>query len=162
MDTIHAFPRAPRRSQASQPAGRKIVAQCVSTGRATVPPQPRNGAEEAVRRSFFRPVPGLANGAGLLPTALRRGLLSVALRALRAVSFAACRYVGQDGILRAGWQPAPAGPAYKGFRRVTNPPQVASLPHNFCRIPVRGKTKWHWPRAPAPHSPRGQCEVVIA
>src|SRR5450631_691825 len=70
--------------QASQPAGRKIVAQCVSTGRATVPPQPRNGAKEPLRRSLFRPVPGLANAARLLPTALRRGLLSFALRALRA------------------------------------------------------------------------------
>jgi hypothetical protein len=29
---------------AAQPVGRKKVAQCVSTGRATVPPQPRNGA----------------------------------------------------------------------------------------------------------------------
>jgi hypothetical protein len=37
--------------------------------------------------------------------------------------------VGQDGILRAGWQPA----LYERFasfgRRVTNPPQVANLPH---------------------------------
>ena len=81
--------------RASQPAGRKIVAQCASTGRATVPPQPRNGAEEPVRQSFFRPVPGLANASRLLPTAGRRGLLSCALRALRAVLFAACRYVGQ-------------------------------------------------------------------
>jgi hypothetical protein len=32
---------------------------------------------------LFRPVPGLANAACLLPTAMRRGLLSVALRALR-------------------------------------------------------------------------------
>src|ERR1035441_2055082 len=86
-----------RRFQASKPPGRKKVAQCVSTGRATVPPQPRNGAEEPVRRSFFRPVPGLANAARLPPTALRRGLLSFALRALRAVSFSACRYAGQAG-----------------------------------------------------------------
>src|ERR1035438_6140543 len=93
--TRYSFRRVPRRFQASQPAGRKIVAQCVSTGSAMVPPQPRNGAEEPRRRSFFRPVPGLANAAGLLPTARRRGLLSVALRALRAVSFAACRYAGQ-------------------------------------------------------------------
>src|ERR1035438_5361019 len=41
-----SFPPPPRRFQASQPVGRKIVAQCVSTGRTTVPPQPRNGAEE--------------------------------------------------------------------------------------------------------------------
>ena len=46
-----------------------------------VPPQPRDGAEEAARRSFLRPVPGLANAACLLPTAVRRGLLSFALRA---------------------------------------------------------------------------------
>src|SRR5665811_1811076 len=44
---------------------------------------------------LFRPVPGLANAACLLPTAMRRGLLSVALRALRTIPFAACRYVGQ-------------------------------------------------------------------
>jgi hypothetical protein len=86
--TRYSFLRVPRRFQASQPAGRKIPAQCVSTGRATVPAQPRNGAGESGWRSFFRPVPGLANAACLLPTALRRGLLSVALRALRAVSFA--------------------------------------------------------------------------
>jgi hypothetical protein len=24
-------------------------------------------------------------------------------------------------------------PIYKGFRRVTNSPQLANLPHNFCR-----------------------------
>ena len=59
----YSFLRAPRRFQASQPVGRKIVAQCVSTGRTTVPRQPRNGAEETGRRSFFRPVPGLANAA---------------------------------------------------------------------------------------------------
>jgi uncharacterized protein (DUF362 family) len=34
-------------------------------------------------------------------------------------------------------------PSAARTRRVTNPPQVANLPHNFCRIPVRGKTKWH-------------------
>jgi hypothetical protein len=34
--------------------------------------------------------------------------------------------VGQDGILRAGWQPAPAGLFYKEIQRVTNPPQVAT------------------------------------
>jgi hypothetical protein len=44
--------------------------------------------------------------------------------------------VGQDGILRAGWQPAPAGPFTRGGRRVANPPQVANLPHNCWRIPL--------------------------
>ena len=66
---------------AAQPEGRKRVAQCASTGRTSVPPQPRDGAEEPTRPSFFRPVPGLANTARLLPTAVRRGLLSFALRA---------------------------------------------------------------------------------
>ena len=48
--------------------------------------------------------------------------------------------VGQDGILRATQRATGAcWPLYKGFRRVANPPQVANLPHNFCRIPVRGK-----------------------
>jgi hypothetical protein len=46
-----------------------------------------------VRLSFFRPVPGLANAARLLPTALRRRLLSFALRALR-------------GRMVSGWYPA--------------------------------------------------------
>ena len=41
----------------------------------------RVGAEEAGRRLFLRPVPGLTNTARLLPTAVRRGLLSFALRA---------------------------------------------------------------------------------
>jgi hypothetical protein len=41
-------------------------------------------------------------------------------------------------------------PVYNGFRRVNNPPQVANLPHEFCRIPIRTKTMWHWARLPAP------------
>src|ERR1019366_5462420 len=73
--------------QTAQPEGRKIVAQCASTGRTSVRSQPRDGAEEPTSWSFFRPVPGLANAFRLLPTAVRRGLLSVALRALRAVPF---------------------------------------------------------------------------
>jgi hypothetical protein len=43
---------------AAQPVGRKIVAQCVSTGRKTVPPQPRDGAEEPARSFFLRPFRG--------------------------------------------------------------------------------------------------------
>jgi hypothetical protein len=39
------------------------------------------------------------------------------------------RGVGQDGILRAGWQPAPGGNFANAGRRVTNPPQVANLPY---------------------------------
>jgi len=55
---------------------------------------------------IFRPVPGLANWLPE-PTAVRHGLVSFALRALvPGAPFAACRHVGQDGILRAGWQPA--------------------------------------------------------
>src|ERR1035441_5992357 len=61
-------------SHAAQPVGRKTVAQCASTGRETVPPQPRNEAEGS-----FAPFPGCQ-----LPTAVRRGPLSIALRALRA------------------------------------------------------------------------------
>src|ERR1035441_3303714 len=45
--------------------------------------QPRDGAEEATRRSFLRPVPGLANSARRLPHGWRRGLLFFALRALK-------------------------------------------------------------------------------
>jgi len=37
--------------------------------------------------------------------------------------------VGQDDILRAGWQPALCGLVASFGRRVTNPPQVANLPH---------------------------------
>src|ERR1035437_444417 len=48
---------------------------------------------------LFHPVPGLATAACLLPAAMRRGLLSVALRALRTIPFAACRHVGQVGSL---------------------------------------------------------------
>jgi hypothetical protein len=50
----------------------------------------------------------------------------------------------------AGWYPArrlptgAGGPVYRRSGRVTNPPQVTNLPHNFRRIPVPGKTKWHW------------------
>jgi hypothetical protein len=47
------------------------------------------------------------------------------------------RIVGQDYILRAGFQPALVGLCTGGSGRVTN------LPHNFPRIPVPGKTKWH-------------------
>ena len=51
----------------AQPVGRKIVAQCVSTGRATVQPEPRYGAEEATVWSLFRPVPGLLNAVAWYP-----------------------------------------------------------------------------------------------
>jgi hypothetical protein len=51
----------------AQPEGRKIVAQCVSTGRGAVPPQPRDGAEEHTRQSVLRPVPGLANALACYP-----------------------------------------------------------------------------------------------
>src|ERR1035441_4416011 len=69
---------------ATQPVGRKIIAQCVSTGRRTVSPQPRNGAEELTRRPILSPRSGADNAARPLPTAVRRGLLSCALRALGA------------------------------------------------------------------------------
>src|ERR1019366_5768573 len=68
---------------------------------------------------LFRPVPGLANAACLLPTAMRRGLLSVALRALRTIPFAACRYVGQVVNLRGGWP-------------IANRPQIHNLLHKGC------------------------------
>ena len=57
--------------------------------------------------------------------------------------------VGQDGILRAGWLPAPFGVLVGSSGRVANPPQVNNLPHNFRRIPVFGKTNWHWALLPA-------------
>src|ERR1035437_7753554 len=72
---------------AASPEGRKRVAQCASTGRTTVPPQPRNGAAEPTRRPLLSPRSGLGQRSHLLPTAVRRGLLSFALRALRAVQF---------------------------------------------------------------------------
>ena len=77
---------------ATQPEGRKIVAQCASTGRKAVPPQPRDGAEEPTQRSLLTPRPGATHPARLQPTAVRRGLLSFALRALRAAPFADCPY----------------------------------------------------------------------
>ena len=54
----------------------------------------------------------------------------------------------------AGWYPArrlatgAGGLCTGGSGRVTNPPDPegtpSNLPHNFRRIPVPGKTKWHW------------------
>ena len=52
-----------------------------------------DGAEEPTRRSLLTPRSGARKRARLLPTAARRGPLSFALRALRAVPFAAFRYV---------------------------------------------------------------------
>src|SRR6266568_1313698 len=40
-------------------------------------------------------------------------------------------FVGQDGILRAGCLPALCGPSASVGRRITNPPQVANLPHKL-------------------------------
>ena len=37
--------------------------------------------------------------------------------------------VGQDGILRADWQSALAGPHTSSGKRVDNPLQVSNLPH---------------------------------
>src|ERR1035441_9376712 len=48
------------------------------------------------------------------------------------------------------------------FRRVTNPPQVANLPHNFRRIPVRWETKWHWALMPAPAALLRGCHIAEA
>src|ERR1022692_4382176 len=62
--------------------------------------------------------------------------------------------VGQDGILRAGLATGACWPVYKGFRRVTNPPQVANLPHKFCRIPFFGLIEWHRTIVP-PHTNTG-------
>ena len=44
--------------------------------------------------------------------------------------------VGQDDILRAGWQPELDALFIRDSRRVTNPPQVSNLPHSSRRIPV--------------------------
>ena len=76
---------------AAQSEGRKMVAQCARTGRKTA--QPRDGAEERMRRSLLTPRPGAGKRARLAPTAVRRGLLSFALRALRP------RNPPQDSIL---------------------------------------------------------------
>jgi hypothetical protein len=61
--------------------------------------------------------------------------------------FAACRYAGQDGILRATQRvrrsTGAGGPAYKRFGRVTNRPQVKNLPHSSCRISGSGKSMWY-------------------
>ena len=40
-------------------------------------------------------------------------------------------------------------PVYKRFGRVTNPPQVANLPHSSCRMPGSGKSMRHWALVPA-------------
>src|ERR1035437_1152473 len=110
---------------AAQPEGRKIVAQCASTGRKTVPPPPRDGAEEPTRRSLLTPRSGAGKRARRLPTAVRRGLLSFALRALRTLS--CLRLAAMRGSL------ASCG-------RVANPPQVSNLPpqpSSRCVSPIR-------------------------
>ena len=61
--------------------------------------------------------------------------------------------MGQDGILRAGFQPAlgacvRAVPGGVPTRRTQRVP-LSNLPHNFGLIPVPGKTKWHWAFLPA-------------
>jgi hypothetical protein len=43
-------------------------------------------------------------------------------------------YVGQDGILRAGWQPALR--CFHAAKRVNNPLQVANLPHKKHPVQV--------------------------
>jgi len=43
--------------------------------------------------------------------------------------FAACRYAGQDGILRRLGKPP--------TRRVNNPPQVDNLPHNLRKFMLK-------------------------
>src|ERR1019366_9188377 len=75
------------------------------------------------RRSFLRPVPGLANAARLLPTAVRRGLLSFALRALRA---------GCLPALRAGCQSAaPTRILDPLFHFLGTMPRVSSMVRNW-------------------------------
>src|ERR1017187_9621794 len=114
--TISSFPA--RRAQDSSP----VRQHWENDGPASAPE--RGGRTRAA--AFYRPVSGLANAARPLPTALRRGLLSCALRALRAVSVAACRYVGQLGKLRAGCLPAQVvGCQWP----IDNRPQLSKLPH---------------------------------
>ena len=56
--------------------------------------------------------------------------------------------VGQDVILRAGWQPAPGCPVTRSWRRVTNPPQVVNhCCPNCAWIPATGQGKPLIPRA---------------
>ena len=51
LPSTHFFARV-------QPVGRKIIAQCVSTGSTTVQPQPRDGAEQPTSRSSLTPRSG--------------------------------------------------------------------------------------------------------
>ena len=64
---------------AVQPVGRKIIAQCVSTGSTTVQPQPRDGAEQL---TSLAPRTGAGKRRAPATHGWRRGLLSIALRAL--------------------------------------------------------------------------------
>ena len=57
LPSVHFFARRDD-FHAVQPVGRKIVAQCVSTGSTTVQPQPRDGAEQPTSRSSLTPRSG--------------------------------------------------------------------------------------------------------
>src|ERR1035438_391589 len=74
LPSMHFFARV-------QPVGRKIIAQCVSTGSTTVQSQPRDGAEQP---TSLTPRSGAGKRRGPATHGWRRGLLSAALRALRA------------------------------------------------------------------------------
>ena len=88
---------------ATQPAGRKIVAQCVGTGRETVPPQPRDGAEEPRRLPRLR----LAAMRGRLATC--SGLVTRLPRSAPVAN------------RRAGYHPAPQSMPRQASRSTTQP-----------------------------------------
>src|ERR1035441_5773342 len=105
--TVHEFVRRPRRflrSRVRRTQETSPVRQHweLRTGRVS----PGTGRKNPGPARIFRPVPGLAHWQ-LGPTAVRRGLVSVALRALAPnTPSAACRNVGRAILPAAGFQPA--------------------------------------------------------
>ena len=108
----------------AQPAGRKRVAQCASTGRTMIPyPAPGRGGR-TVRGRLLTPRTGAGRCARPLPTAARRGLLSFALRARKQ------ECVRDAGMARWwGGPPGPRGtPSFRCRRHWVGIMQGASRP----------------------------------
>src|ERR1017187_3525605 len=66
--------------------------------------------------------------------------------------------VGQDGILRAGWQPAPAACVRAVPSGLPTRRRFPTCPATSVEFPVLGKTKWHWALVPA--GPRGHPRLI--
>jgi hypothetical protein len=141
LHPLQSFAARNDASATPAPEGRQIIAQRVSTGKDVKARRAPERGGRTDHECIFRPVPGLANLAcGPRAGALGYLLSPSGFREHDSWLRLLCS-VGQDGILRAGWQPAlgshlqtPAGGLPTRRRLPTCPTsRYAGPDHEFYR-----------------------------